>query len=333
MDKFNKDNWVVQANKLIEAKGRLGSLEQDILAILISDISPEDDDFKIYDLKIKELAEFSNIDNTNAIYRRLLDAVDTLGKKTIKIEEIDKESGRPKFLVSHLISSASHIKGSGRLEISIDPKLKPYLIAIKGVETPYTKYRLKFMLQINSSYAKRLYELLTQYKNMNPKKREFSITEIRKELEIKDTEYERFTNFEKRVLEPATSEINEKSDLSVYYEKVKKGRTISKIVFHIERKYSSSELENEEIKIFNRMTFFNTNDLKEKSGLKDFNINEKQFSELYSLACEMVSNTEINPLDYIRKNYEYVSNKKNVRNHFSYFKKVLEVDGANVLTF
>ena len=60
-----------------------------------------------------------------------------------------------------------------------------------------------------------------------------------KELRIMtDTiiEYKRFTHFETRVLKEPLEEITKHTSFNVTYEKVKKGRSIDSIVFHIEKK-------------------------------------------------------------------------------------------------
>ncbi len=55
---------------------------------------------------------------------------------------------------------------------------------------------------------------------------------------ITDTEkeYDRFFNFEKWILKEPVKEINAHTSFNVSYEKVKKGRSIDSIVFHIEKK-------------------------------------------------------------------------------------------------
>ena len=50
------------------------------------------------------------------------------------------------------------------------------------------------------------------------------------------TKYERFTKFETRVLREPLEEINAHTSFNVTYEKVKKGRSIDSIVFHITKK-------------------------------------------------------------------------------------------------
>ena len=60
-----------------------------------------------------------------------------------------------------------------------------------------------------------------------------------KELRIMtDTvnEYQRFTNFTKKILDIPLKEINDNTTFKVSYEKVKKGRSIDSIVFHITKK-------------------------------------------------------------------------------------------------
>ena len=67
-----------------------------------------------------------------------------------------------------------------------------------------------------------------------------SVKELR---EITDTvnEYPRFDNFERRVLKIALKEINAHTSFNVSYEKVKKGRSIDSIVFHIEKKRTADD--------------------------------------------------------------------------------------------
>ena len=61
---MEKNNYVVKANQFIEAKGRLGTLEQKLLATLISEIQLDDKDFKEYKLNFKE---FQYVDGFNSL--------------------------------------------------------------------------------------------------------------------------------------------------------------------------------------------------------------------------------------------------------------------------
>lgn len=59
------------------------------------------------------------------------------------------------------------------------------------------------------------------------------------------TEYKRFTHFETRILKTAIQEINEHTHYNVTYEKIKIGRTIDSIQFHITKKEQPQELNGE----------------------------------------------------------------------------------------
>jgi plasmid replication initiation protein len=62
--------------------------------------------------------------------------------------------------------------------------------------------------------------------------------------EMTDTvkDYQRIDNFEKRVLKAGLDEINAHTSFSVTYEKIKKGRSIDSIVFHITRKHVADDI-------------------------------------------------------------------------------------------
>ncbi|HGI5476792.1 TPA: RepB protein, partial [Streptococcus pyogenes] len=49
-------------------------------------------------------------------------------------------------------------------------------------------------------------------------------------------EYKLFTNFSKKVLDKPLEEINDRTSFNIAYEKVKKGKSIDSIVFHITKK-------------------------------------------------------------------------------------------------
>ena len=61
---------------------------------------------------------------------------------------------------------------------------------------------------------------------------------MRELREMTDTvnEYKNMTDFTKWVLKKSISEINEQTTFNVTYDKVKKGRSIDSIVFHITKK-------------------------------------------------------------------------------------------------
>ena len=70
-----------------------------------------------------------------------------------------------------------------------------------------------------------------------------SIRELR---EMTDTvkEYQRFTNFSRKILDLPLKEINAHTSFNVSYDKVKKGRSVDSIVFHITKKPVAKNISN-----------------------------------------------------------------------------------------
>ena len=320
---LHKNNQIVKANKLIEAKGRLSLLEQKLFASLVSEITPEDKDFKTYHLDIKELAEFIESDS-NTIYEDLKKVAKNLTNKQIFIEEYN-ENGVESFFATNLISSARHSKGDSYIKIAIDPNLKPYLLAINGEETPFTKYMLKNILKLSSSYSIRLYELLKQY--LNIRSRKFKMDELREFLSIED-KYKRFTNFENRILKVAKKEINEHTDIDIDYKKIKKGRSITHIEFSIQPNTVDEKAEVLE-RLYDKDDY---DQLVSNMNLTDKKLNRKQIFELYEIACNKTDHiNNLNVYDYVKINADY-TNKQNPTNYFAYLKKALQDDFSGAIS-
>ncbi|MGO3168689.1 replication initiation protein [Senegalia sp. (in: firmicutes)] len=320
---MKEENWVVKANKLIEAKGKLSMVEQKLFASLISEITTDDEDFKDYKLEIKEIAEFTKL-NSKAVYGQIKLAARNLRKKEIFIEEVS-EDGKRSFLTMGLLSSAKYEEGEGYIKVSIDPDLKPYLIAIGGKKTPFTQYMIRNILKLNSSYSIRIYELLKQCEKM--RKREFEVEGLKELLRLEEKSYNRFDNFERRILNPAKKEINEKTDIWIDYKKIKKGRRIVKIIFEIQSKYK----ETEETKTIEALyTDEEIEEIKINSGLRNAIFNKIQIMQLYEIAVEKSEPKDMDPYKYINDNYIYTL-QKGPKNKFAYLKKALQEDYANVL--
>lgn len=323
---MDKNNYIVKANKFIQAKGRLGTLEQKLLGALISEIQPNDENFKEYELNIQEVGEFIGL-NSNAVYERLSEASFSLLDKKLKFDEVDSR-GKKTFIAVNLIASARHQEGSGILTMTIAPDLKPYLLAIKGKDTPFTKYMIKNILKLNTSYSIRLYEVLKQWEKVRVKK--FEIGELKEMLGAEEVSYNRFDNFERRVLKPAKNEVNKHTDIFVIYRKIKTGRRISHIEFEIETRIGYFN-ENEEVhKQYEEEGVFDYEFVKMNSGMGDEKFSREQIHEIYNLAIEKIGNQGIDELAYIQKNYEYAKGRART-GLYSYVIKAIKFDYAGVM--
>lgn len=322
----DENNFVVKANKLIEAKGRLGVVEQKLLATLISKIKLGDEDFQEYKLEVKEIAEFINL-NSNAVYEQLKLASRNLRSKEIVIELID-ENGKRNFLVTGLLSSAKYKEGEGFIEVSIDPNLKPYLVAIKGDKTPFTKYMIKNILKLDSSYSIRLYEILKQCEKMRG--RNIEIDELKEMLGADAKSYNLFAEFERRILKPSKNEINDKTDIFIIYKKIKTGRRISHIEFEIESRVGHHDLEEEEHKLSEKEKLFDYEFIKINSGMGEEKFSRKQIYEAYTLAVKRTESYGVDELAYIELNYIYAKERSKT-GLYSYLIKSIDKDYAKAI--
>ncbi|MBF8984723.1 replication initiation protein [Lutibacter sp. B2] len=318
---MSENNLVVKHNKLIELKGKMTALEQKFLATVISKLKTEDTDFKEYTIYISEIEQYL-LSKHKDVYGQLKKTVSSLRDRKIEIEKITAK-GKKSFLITGWLSSARYEDGEGYVTVYIDPYLKPYLLELQG---QFTKYELRQILELKSTHTIRIYELLKQYQTI--KKRVFLVDNLKTLLGL-ENEYSRFSNFEKRVLVVAKQEINTTTDLFITYRKIKVGKKIGKIEFEIERRHSEKDLEYADAKMLCDVMDFNTRELAEKSSLIDFKINEKQFMEMYAIACEMTNKFNVDPCEYIKLNYEYMQGKNNVTNPVAYLKTILTKDGAN----
>ncbi|WP_129600614.1 replication initiation protein [Anaerophilus nitritogenes] len=233
MEKINiNDNYLVtKSNKLMEASYKLTVNEQKFVLIFASLVEKDDEDFKKYRLEVKDVIEKLNIDHKNA-YRELKKLTKTILSKPFTIRVPNrKDPTKLDEIQFSWFSSIRYLNGEGALEGKFDPDLKPFLLNLKK---HFTSYRLKNIIQLNSAYSIRIYELLKQYQSIE--ERIIHIEDLKNMLGIQKNQYLKYSNFKKRVLESSYKEINEKTDISFEFEEIKKSRKVDKIKFHIESK-------------------------------------------------------------------------------------------------
>lgn len=214
------DLTVVKANSLIEASYRLTLDEMRLLALTIGTMNPKSDQ-QVFEFSVSEFVnQFPEV-NADRAYTQIKSAIERISERWVKTED---ERHVTKF---RWVSSQTYFKKEGRFKIALTNEIMPYLTQLKG---QFTQYQLNHISGFSSVHAIRLYELFTQYKQLGD--RYISVEDLKKWLQLED-KYDRYNNLNQRVLTPALSEINEKSDLFVEYEPIKKGRKVTGIEFSI----------------------------------------------------------------------------------------------------
>ncbi|WP_317163852.1 replication initiation protein, partial [Bacteroides stercoris] len=197
-------------------------------------------------LSKRDLFAFFKVSD-NDKHRRFKEAVEKMQKQAFF--QIKEEEGKGfKFKSIVPIPYVEWTDYHDEVKIEFHREIMPYLINLKK---NFTQHALSDIAELNSKYSIILYRWLSmnynQYEHYSVKggRRAEQVESYRnpsisvKELRIMtDTvnEYQRFTNFTKKILDIPLKEINDNTTFKVSYEKVKKGRSIDSIVFHITKK-------------------------------------------------------------------------------------------------
>jgi len=238
---------VVEHNSLITSIAKMDKTPLKMFELAVSCIDTEEPpkDHTVYLSKAELFSFFKVSDNDK--HSRFKLAVENMQKQAFfKIKE-KKEHG---FEFENIVP-IPYVKWTDyhdEVTIRFSPEIMPYLINLKQ---NFTQHALSDLAELNSKYSIILYRWLSmnynQYEHYSYKggRREEQVESYRnptismRELrEMTDTinEYQDFRNFDKWVLKKPLEEINEHTSFNVTYEKVKKGRSIDSIVFHITKK-------------------------------------------------------------------------------------------------
>ena len=221
---------VRKANELIQkSRFSLSLQQQKIILYLISQISPQDEEFKQYEFSIPEFCRVCGIETESGKnYSDLKSAIKDIRDKSIWVTMPD---GLESLIA--WIEKAKINPGSGSVTIRLDDDMKPFLLQLRE---NYTQYELIFTLHFKSKYTIRLYELIKSihYHDMKAYTRKYGVDELKKLLDAEI--YTEYRNFKQRVLTPSIKEINTYSDKVVTMEEIKRGRKVLAIEFTIASK-------------------------------------------------------------------------------------------------
>lgn len=231
---MNKSDLVVKSNRLIEASYRLTLNEQRVILYAICQCREEQKGL-LTDQPVVITAEaFANqfpSSKKGHVYQQLKEAMDALYDRSVTIYETDEDTGLPQVSKTRWISKASYIDGAGRIKIVFTADVIKY---ITRLEKEFTSYQLEKVGNMTSAYAVRIYELLSQYRDIG--NRTLSLRSLRETLGIEPGEYKLTADFIRKVIEMAVKQINDHSDLTVSYKSLKTGRAITDFAFKIKSK-------------------------------------------------------------------------------------------------
>ena len=243
---------IVEHNDLITSVAKMDKTPLKIFELAVSCIDTENlpKDNTIY-LSKEELFTFFDVSD-NGKHSRFKEAISKMQEQAFFEVREAKNKGF-KFRRILPIPTVEWTDYDDKVMIRFNQDIMPYLIELKQ---NFTQYALSDLIDLNSKYSIILYKWLSmnynQYEHYSAKngRRAEQVESYRnpsitvKELRvITDTvkDYPRFDNFETWILKKPIEEINAHTHFNVTYDKIKAGRSIDSIVFHIEKKRTAED--------------------------------------------------------------------------------------------
>lgn len=258
-----------QHTYITEARHEFSTLQRHIFYMLLAEMKEGDNKEKAPPYYPYYKINFHDLERRMGRKIKMDELIEASNGLVFKSYRVNKNQGGE--LSSCLISSIENLPEENSIELGVDTVIKPYLLELKK---DYTEYELDTLLSLKSKYSKRMYEILSQYKEES--NLQISVDELKCILGIFDTKtgediYSGWNMFEMNVLETPQKELKKHGDLEFTYDLIKTGKKYTDIVFHIKKKSNIPTTSNNE-------TGIDTNDkpsAKEKKPSKDEEVSLK----------------------------------------------------------
>lgn len=221
-------NTITKSHALSRAYYRLGLVEKRCMEALISKLHPlrSDNDWQEIELTALEYSKAYNVAQ-NIAYRDIAHAVEVLMRRVISADRINGKKGKVEMTV---MSFAEYKDDEGKISCAFNHRIVPYLI---GLREKFSSYPLNKAVNFSSSYTWRFYEILVSWAQPSKKTGgrfmgwidRQSVEELREMLGV-PTSY-KWSDFQKQVLEVAQTELQEKANIVITFERLKTSRKIT----------------------------------------------------------------------------------------------------------
>ncbi|WP_162055965.1 replication initiation protein [Pontibacter pamirensis] len=222
----SKEIEIRQHNAITTARYDYSACQLDILFYLLSKLKKEDAPDQTYRFYNRDIEAMTG---RQWNYQQLREATEDMGSRMFSVED-NKE-----YRQMWMFQEVKYMKGKGCFDIILSKSIQPYLFELKN---NFTSYQLHSALKLTSKYAKRIYQLASQWKDIG-ETCVYPLDELKTMFGLKDPsgkkaeQFERISDLKKKVLDVAVRQINEHTDLTVSYHLVKEGRSFQAVRFYI----------------------------------------------------------------------------------------------------
>lgn len=222
-----------KSNDLVEGRYHFNMWETRVFTKMLTLINKDDEDFKEYRIFLKDVVQDFDLKDKNS-YAWIKKGAEGLAKKEIRVVR-QTDEGEKEFLTHIAIGVESFTKNGNYVDISFHPRMKPFLLQL---QTQFLMYDVENIINLQSFYSIRIYELLKQYERIG--KRQITIKELKEMLAIED-KYPQYGHFKSRIILKAQEDLASATDISFDFEEIKKGRQIVALSFFIKSNRSGQK--------------------------------------------------------------------------------------------
>ena len=225
-----QNNLVVKSNELITASYAMTVNEQRLLLACIGQIDSRTtlDNGAVFRLSVEQARDlfYTKGDQRNA-YRDMQDACERLFERKVRIALPEKQE-----LLTRFVQSIVFDPENGTADLRFAYEILPYL---SQLEANFTKYRLSNIVQLTSSHAVRIYELIVSWATQGQYYKEMEIDAFRELLGLGE-KYKQNGELRRFVTDRAVQQINESTDFELDINFRKSKRTFKWIQLRFNQK-------------------------------------------------------------------------------------------------
>lgn len=235
-----KDILISKSNTLIEAGFDLTLAEHDLLTLAINKLHKQGTGNHDVFITAKEFATANKVSESHA-YQQLKSTADGLMKRQLKFPlyiDLDKTSkGEPngvgvlppkhnRYEIAdakyNWLQGVAYVEQQGFIYLHFSDPLK---FLIDKIGDAYTNYNFSKIIDMKTTNAKRLYELVCKWKDLGQTKSMY-IDEWKDFFGVSD-KYPNVAEFKRRVLEPSINAVNKQGEFRLTLKQEKVGRNIT----------------------------------------------------------------------------------------------------------
>lgn len=220
---------VVKDNALIQASYLLDVVEQRLILLAIAEARETGMGINQNSLLQVHASAYINcfeVDRSVA-YRVLKEASKSLFNRYVTYHDKNPKNGRNRSFHCRWVDKIGYEDQSGLVYLRFTQEVVPL---ITRLEENFTKYEIKQISKLTSSYAIRLYELIIQWRTTQQTPI-FELSTFRNQLGLEPNSYTRMSDFKRNILDFSVAQINENTDITVKYDQHKAGRVITGFSF------------------------------------------------------------------------------------------------------